>query len=162
MNETLDRLPAIKQEARGHQNSSKLRHVPVAKPERVIPRTHLAYITTDPTNFQAFKLLAAEFGLKVENLYSEESRIPSEDLIGVVWDLDFLADSPAERRSLIGKICNHSLSVTCAVHSYNLADEQIANLIANGVLVYRRLNLDLVDVMQAIKSDWHNIAMSHV
>jgi hypothetical protein len=110
----------------------------------------VAYMTTDVVNLDLAYTLAAECDAGLHPLFPKDKSLP-EQIAGLVYDLDSLGSQ--RRREIVEDLLATPLLYPVAVHSYNLEETEIASLQAAGVLVYRRLEAEvLMDVCQAASS----------
>jgi hypothetical protein len=110
----------------------------------------IAYLSTDEVNRDLAAQWAGERNITLDVLDSEPIRadVPFD---AILCDLDYL---PAERREeILAGLLAGAASCPAAVHSYNLEDDQAADLREHGVLVVRRLTESLFDrVCRAVRA----------
>src|SRR5262245_33018797 len=100
----------------------------------------IAYVTTDDVNREMATQLTGAFQATLGLLSPEDELVNLPD-DGVIYDLDYL---PQRRRhEILAQLLANQPSLPAAVHSYNLAEEQVAGLRENGVVVSRRLGSHL-------------------
>lgn len=96
----------------------------------------ISYLTLDEVNQQVAREIAQACRVILHLLTLDDASARSvRD--PVVYDLDYLP--PERRQQILAELLSDSPHGIVAVHSYNLADRQIARLRRNGVAVFRRL-----------------------
>jgi hypothetical protein len=101
----------------------------------------IAYMTTDDVNQNLAALVGPECGASLVNWPGRD--LPSGDGIeAVIYDLDHL--DPQHREVVMKELLSRPSPTPAAVHSYNLTDQQMATLHANGVIVSRHFDPDVL------------------
>lgn len=110
-------------------------------------RHYIGYITRDDVN--AALAHRVELSSEFKTVHADcEDGLPNVQLVGLVYDLDCMW--PEDREHVLHKLQAADVAQKVAVHSYNLDNEDIADLESRGILVYRRfvdeVFLNLADV----------------
>jgi hypothetical protein len=98
---------------------------------------YIGYVTRDDVNAALAQQAVLPADVKVVNSDSEGG-LPSAPLLGLVYDLDHLP--PADRRRVVDQLSEAPPAQPVIVHSYDLDDEQAADLRLQGVEVCRHLD----------------------
>src|SRR5437764_786174 len=108
-----------------------------------MPR-NVFHLSTDPTNGRLGQRWGEAAGLHVQTLFPKEGLFPA-DADGLVIDLDHLGLTPLERALFVRRLYLAVLPYPVALVSYDLEPEMIEALQVRGVLVFRRLDLAVLD-----------------
>ena len=103
--------------------------------------TRIAYQTTDEVNFESAIRTARECGASLSRLPDSAAR-PSAAFAASLHDLDHV-DS-RRGRAVVDELLARPSLFPVAIHGYNLEDDEVAALHANGVIVSRTFDPELV------------------
>jgi hypothetical protein len=102
----------------------------------------VAYLTTDEVNEDLALRMAAECGITLRPL-ALQGAPPDGEFDAVVYDWDYL---PADhRKAILSNLLSGFTPYRVVLHGYHLEDDQVEALRANGVLVHRRLDLEVFE-----------------
>jgi hypothetical protein len=104
----------------------------------------LAYLSTDEVNQALALQLAAQLGVGLE-LLSLEDGPPDAAVVGMLYDLDYLP--PDRKQEVLSELLAGALPCAVAVHSYNLDEDQVEQLVQNGVTVSTRLEAKILEAL---------------
>jgi len=96
----------------------------------------IAYLSTDEVNLDLARRWARKCGCKVVPL-GPRHPLPNGDHEAAIYDLDFLP--PVLRQQVLSRLLRGPRDGPIAVHSYNLGEQQVADLRSRGIHVWRRL-----------------------
>jgi hypothetical protein len=102
---------------------------------------HIAYHTTDEVNLESATRAARECGASLSRLPDLAAR-PSGSFAAMLHDLDHV-DSPGGE-AIVKTLLSRPAPFPVAVHGYNLGDEEMTVLHANGVVVSRQFEPELI------------------
>jgi hypothetical protein len=102
---------------------------------------HIAYHTTDEVNLESATRVAQECGASLSNLPDLAAR-PGGSFAAMLHDLDHV-DSRCGQ-AIVRTLLSRPAPFPVAVHGYNLGDEEMTVLHANGVVVSRPFHPELV------------------
>jgi hypothetical protein len=105
----------------------------------------IAYLTSDEVNLDLARQWALDFDCEVIPLSTVEP-LPSDDVDGAIYDLDFLAQ-PFLKQVLAG-LLNSPRQRPTVVHAYNLRQCIVNELLARGVYVRRRLERGILATLR--------------
>jgi hypothetical protein len=101
----------------------------------------IAYHTTDEVYFDAAMQTAQECGASLDRLPHPRVR-SNGPFAAVLYDLDHLES--ARDRAIVNELSSHPTPCQTAVHGYNLDDEQMRILHANGVIVAQKFDPEII------------------
>jgi hypothetical protein len=102
---------------------------------------HIAYETTDEVNLESATQVAQEYGASLSR-FPDPAAGPGGSLVATLLDLDHM---DAQRgRAIVGELLSRPVSYPVAVHGFDLGDEEMSVLHANGVAVSRPFRPELV------------------
>jgi hypothetical protein len=102
---------------------------------------HIAYHTTDEVNLESATRAARECGAFLSRLPDPVAQT-GESFAALLHDLDHVDTQVG--RAIVSELRSRPAPLPVAVHGYNLRDEEIAVLHANGVVVSRKFNPELI------------------
>jgi hypothetical protein len=108
---------------------------------RSMSARRIAYYTTDEVNFNSATQAARECGVSLRRLPHSSVR-SGGTFSGVLYDLDHLLADRGD--AIVNELSSRPAPCPAAVHGYNLGEVQMTNLHANGVIVSRTFDLEIV------------------
>jgi hypothetical protein len=100
----------------------------------------IAYLSTDEVNLALAAQMAEACDCQLYPL-SPRDAAPDGSFGAVLCDLDYWP--PERRQTLLAELQTGPTPRSTVVHSYNLSEEQAAALRASGIVVHRRLGLEV-------------------
>jgi hypothetical protein len=104
-------------------------------------RIRIAYLTADEVNHTLALRMAQQCGVSLVHDPPGCARSDGTP-VARLYDLDHV--SRQQKEAILTGLLSGPTAVPVAVHSYNLGEDQMASLSANGVIVARSLRPDLV------------------
>jgi hypothetical protein len=105
----------------------------------------IAYLSTDEVNQDLARQMADECEVTVSFVSLAET-IGDGPYNALLLDLDYLPSG--EQTKLLSQLLKDLVPLPVAVHSYNLKPEQVEVLRKNGVAVFRRLDLEIFQILR--------------
>jgi hypothetical protein len=93
-------------------------------------------LSHDEVNQPLAPRLAARYGFDLQKRFLKEA-LPDGDCRGLVVDLDSVAPGRLALQRLVKELCGRLHPYPVAVFGYNLEDDQIMDLRAAGILVFK-------------------------